>query len=55
MNWKRILIGLLVGLVVIGVPVGVYIYLDDSQPPSHPESDSAPLITRWSNGSGPAR
>ena len=43
MTWKRLLIGLIIGLILIGVPVALYIYLDDSQPPSHPESDTAPL------------
>ena len=43
MTWKRFLIGFTIGLVLIGVPVAIYIYLDDWQPPSHPESDSAPL------------
>ena len=42
-SWKRILGGILVAIVLIGVPVGLYIYLDDSQPPSHPESETAPF------------
>lgn len=42
-SWKRILGGILLAVVLIGVPVGIYIYLDDSQPPSHPESNTAPF------------
>jgi phosphodiesterase/alkaline phosphatase D-like protein len=50
MTWKRFLIGLIIGLVLIGVPVGIYIYLDDSEPPSHRESDLSPLdhpVVAW--------
>lgn len=42
-SWKKVLGGILAVVVLIGVPVGIYIYVDDSEPPSHPESDTAPL------------
>ena len=43
MAGKRLLIGLTIGLVLIGIPVAIYIYLDDSQSPSQPVSDSVSL------------
>ena len=43
LTWKRVLSGIILAVILIGVPVGIYIYLDDSQPPSHPESDTEPF------------
>ena len=42
-SWQRILGGLLLIVVLLGVPIGLYIYLDDSEPPSHPTSATAPF------------
>ena len=42
-SWKSILGGILIAIVLVGVPIGIYIYLDDSEPPSHPESETAPF------------
>ena len=49
-SWKQILGGILLFVVLIGVPIGLYIYIDDSQPPSHPESETAPFdhpVVNW--------
>ena len=43
LSWKRLLGGILLVVVLIGVPIGIYIYLDDSEAPSHPESETAPF------------
>lgn len=42
-SWKRLLGGIILVVVLIGVPIGIYIYLDDSEAPSRPESDTAPF------------
>ena len=42
-SWKRILGVFLVLGLLIGVPIGIWIYIDDSEPPSHPVSETLPF------------